>query len=214
MKTLQALLDDTASLHRHLCPRQVLGVRIGLLAGSLFGLDLPQTDKRVLAIVETYGCAVDGIAVATGCTAGHRTLRVEDYGKVAAVVVDTAIGRAVRIAPRKDIRASALAYAPPGSTTWEAQLIGYQKMPDEELLCVEEVELIVPLERIISRPGRKTLCRRCGEEINNEREVIVRGLVLCRSCAGEGFYRVRVPALQEHEQCRESEHYHESRQDR
>jgi len=99
MRHLSELLDASAALHQHLCPRQVLGVRLGMLAGQLFELDLPQTDKRLLAIVETDGCAADGIAVAAGCWVGRRTLRVEDYGKVAATFADTETGRTLRIAP-------------------------------------------------------------------------------------------------------------------
>lgn len=66
MPTLKELLDTTAAMHRHLCPRQVLGVRMGLYAGELLGLALPQTDKRLYTIMETDGCAADGVAVAVG----------------------------------------------------------------------------------------------------------------------------------------------------
>ncbi|HZY41747.1 MAG TPA: FmdE family protein, partial [Anaerolineae bacterium] len=76
MPTLKELLQQSAAMHQHLCPRQVLGARLGLLAGFELGLTVPQSDKRLLAIVETDGCFADGIAVATGCTVGHRTLRV------------------------------------------------------------------------------------------------------------------------------------------
>jgi formylmethanofuran dehydrogenase subunit E len=51
------------------------------------------------------------------------------------------------------------------------------------------VELLVPLQTIISRAGRRVLCQRCGEEIMNEREVVVEGVILCRACAGAGYYR-------------------------
>ena len=78
VKSLDKLLLACAALHHHLCPRQVLGVRMGMLAGELLDLDLPQGDKRLLTIVETDGCGADGIAVATGCWVGRRTMRVED----------------------------------------------------------------------------------------------------------------------------------------
>jgi len=42
---LQALLDQAATLHHHLCPRQVLGVRMGLYGAEVLGIDVPQTDK-------------------------------------------------------------------------------------------------------------------------------------------------------------------------
>jgi len=54
---------------------------MGLWIGEQLGRDLPQTDKTLLLIVETDGCLVDGLAVATGCRVGRRTLRIEDYGK-------------------------------------------------------------------------------------------------------------------------------------
>jgi formylmethanofuran dehydrogenase subunit E len=89
MLALNQLLDRSAELHNHLCPRQVLGVRIGMYAGELLGLELPQTDKRLYTFVETDGCFADGVSVAAGCWLGRRTMRLMDYGKVAAVFVDT-----------------------------------------------------------------------------------------------------------------------------
>ncbi len=100
MPSLQELLQATAARHYHLCPRQVLGVRMGLLAAHTLHLDLPQTDKRLLTIVETDGCFTDGLAVATGCWVGRRTLRIEDYGKIAATFVDTLTEQAIRLTPR------------------------------------------------------------------------------------------------------------------
>lgn len=188
MKTLAELLKESAALHRHLCPRQVLGVRMGLLVGEVLGLDLPQGDKRLFTIAETDGCAVDGISVATNCWVGRRTLRVEDYGKVAATFVDTHSGQTIRIVPRVDARSRAREYAPEARNKWEAQLLGYQRMPATELLAVQSVQLRTPIEHLISRPGLKTICEICGEEIMNEREVIREEATLCRACASESYY--------------------------
>ncbi len=190
MKPLDELLQACAALHHHLCPRQVLGVRMGLLAGEILGLDLPQSDKRLLTIVETDGCGADGIAVATGCWVGHRTMRIEDYGKVAATFVDTLTHRAVRIVPQTQSRQLACEYAPEAHSKWEAQLLGYQRMPAGELLSAQTVRLDMPVEQIISRAGERMTCESCGEEIMNERQVIRDGVVLCKSCAGSSYYSV------------------------
>ena len=163
---------------------------MGLRAADVLGLDLPQTDKRLLAIVETDGCGSDGIGVSTGCWVGRRTMRIEDYGKMAATFVDTVTGRAVRIAPCPGARDLAPTYALEAPNQWEAYLLGYQRMPVDELLCVQEVELNTPIEQIISRPGLHAICDGCGEEIMNEREVVREGRPLCRSCAGESYYRL------------------------
>ncbi len=190
MPDLQSILELSSARHSHLCPRQVLGARIGLAGAAALGLDIPRDDKRLLVIVETDGCFADGVEVATGCTVGHRTLRVEDLGKIAATFVDVKSGRAVRVAPQLDIRERAYAYAPDEPRHYFAQLAAYQIMPARELLTLEPVELVPPVEAIVSRPVVRTACDRCGEEIINEREVIRSGSTLCRSCAGAGYYRV------------------------
>jgi formylmethanofuran dehydrogenase subunit E len=188
MPTFEELLYQSAVLHQHLCPRQVLGVRMGLAAGRWFELGLPQIDKRLLTIVETDGCLIDGLAVATGCRVGRRTMRVLDFGKVAATFVDTQTGRAVRIVPTASTRKRARDYAPEAKNRWEAYLLGYQRMPDSELLEIQDVALTISLEKILSKDGYRVNCEICGEEIINEREVIQAGLTLCRSCAGERYY--------------------------
>jgi formylmethanofuran dehydrogenase subunit E len=187
--TLADLLAESAARHKHLCPRQVLGVRIGLLGVRWLGIEAPNADKRLLAFVETDGCAADGVSVASDCSVGHRTLRVVDYGKVAATFVDTRTGRAVRVAPRRESRALARLHAPGAKSRWHAQLEAYQVMPDDELLVAQPVVLSVSLEQLLSKPGRKTMCAACGEEIINEREVTRDGMTVCRACAGEAYYR-------------------------
>lgn len=142
--------------------------------------------------VETDGCAADGISVATGCTVGHRTLRVVDFGKVAATFVDTQTGRAVRIRPHPAARDRSVASVPGARTRWHAQLEAYQTMPDEDLLVAEPVSLEIDLEAVLSRPGHRVLCEACAEEVINEREVHNGGRILCRACAGEAYYR-RLP---------------------
>jgi formylmethanofuran dehydrogenase subunit E len=188
MIDLQTLLEESASRHKHLCPRQVLGVRIGLAGAAALDLAAPRNDKRMLVITETDGCYADGLEVATGATIGHRTLRVVDYGKVATTFVDVKTGVAVRLAPRLDVRQRARRYAPEERRRYFAQLRGYQIMPDDELLMVEEVHLTTPVEDLISRSGVRVNCALCGEEIINEREVWQREMPFCQACAGPAYY--------------------------
>jgi formylmethanofuran dehydrogenase subunit E len=161
---------------------------MGLLAGKILGLDLPQTGKRLLTIVETDGCAADAVSVATNCWVGRRTLRLEDHGKVAATFADTDSGDAVRIVPRRSARRLAYEYVPEAKNKWQVYLLGYKRIPLTELFRVQSVMLNDPLEWIISRAGIRIDCDACGEEIINEREMAVNGHVLCRACAGESYY--------------------------
>lgn len=186
-ETLRPYLEVSAAQHSHLCPRQVLGVRIALAGLAWFGWDAPP-GKHLLVILETDGCFADGVQAVTKSSIGKRTLRVEDYGKVAATFVDPASEQAIRIAPRAGIRELAFDYAPQGARRYQAQLHGYQVMPDAELLTLQPVRLRQSCAQIISRPGLRALCAACGEEIINEREVVLNGVILCRACAGFTYY--------------------------
>ncbi len=188
MTTLQTILEISASRHKHLCPRQVLGARMGLAGVAALGLEAPRSDKRLLVFVETDGCFADGVEVATGCTMGHRTLRLADYGKIAATFVDVRTETAVRVAAQLDIREKAIHYAPEEKKRYFAQLAGYQKMPDTELLTIQPVRLTTPVRQIVSRAGVRVNCAACGEEIVNEREVLRDGQPYCVACAGSAYY--------------------------
>ncbi len=187
MPNLETLLELSSRNHDHLCPRQILGVRIGLAGLCALGFAEPPARKRLLTIIETDGCFADGVMAATACCVGHRTLRVEDYGKAAATFVDTRTGRAVRVAPALDIREQACACVPEEPRHYFAQMQAYRVMPDAQMLTVAEVQLSIPVEQIVSRPGARVNCAICGEEIMNEREVERAGLLLCRACAGAAY---------------------------
>ncbi|MGB2956689.1 MAG: FmdE family protein [Anaerolineales bacterium] len=200
MTDLQALLELSASRHTHLCPRQVIGVRLGLAGAAILNIGVPQKKKTLLTIVESDGCFADGVEVATGCTVGHRTLRLEDYGKIAATFIDTKLERAIRVAPQLDVRQKALYYAPDQKKRYFAQLNGYQIIPDEELFFIEEVQLATPIKEIISRAGVRVNCDICGEEIINEREILIGNQLLCKKCCGTSYYQIIEPSFSQESQ--------------
>ncbi len=186
--TLTDLLKQSASRHSHLCPRQVLGVRMGLAGLAAIDLQAPMPYKAAWVIIETDGCFADGIEVATGAVMGHRTLRLADQGKIAATFVNIRTGKTIRLAPRLDVRQQALLYAPDIKKKYYAQLKGYQLMPEQELFSFQPVELHPSIETLLSRPGVRTKCSHCGEEIINERQLVIDGFPLCLTCAGQGYY--------------------------
>ena len=188
MVELSILLERLGTLHDHVCPRQVLGARMGMAVADLFGLVLPQKSKQLYTFVEADGCFADGVMIATGCSLGHRTMHLMDFGKVAAVFVDTKTGRAFRVSPHPLSRTRAVAMFPDAKSRWHAQLAAYQVMPVEELFQIQEVMLTISLAALISQPGVRVACSRCGEEILNQREVTVGDQVLCQSCAGHGYW--------------------------
>jgi formylmethanofuran dehydrogenase subunit E len=185
---LSELLKQSSARHDHLCPRQVLGVRMGLAGLAAIGVAAPLAHKDALVFIEADGCFADGIEVATGASVGHRTLRVVDYGKVGATFANTKTGQTLRLAPQLDIRQRAHFFSPDVKNKYYAQLKGYRLMPEAELFSFKEVALAPALEVVLSRPGLRTHCDRCGEEIINARQVCEGAETLCLACAGLGYY--------------------------
>ncbi len=182
----QTALDTTTARHGRLCPRQVLGVRIGFAGADALGLAGSEDDQRLLIFVETDGCFADGLEAATGCSLGHRTMRLEDLGKVAATFVDTKTGAAVRLAPRATVRQRAAAYSDDHRRYYQ-QLEGYQAMPLKELLAITEVELNLDVNALVGRKGVRAECAICHEEVLNGRERLVGAETYCRSCLGNSY---------------------------
>ena len=185
---LSRLLERSSDRHTKLCPRQILGVRMGLYGNQLLGFPNQHRTKRLLVVLETDGCFADGVEVATGCSIGRRTLRIEDYGKVAATFVNTFTNETVRLAPKPDVRTLAFYYASEPQNRYQAQLEGYQVMPAYELFRVQKVRLDRSVHTILSAAGRRVNCDGCGEEIMNQREMRLGDQVYCQTCVGQGYY--------------------------
>jgi formylmethanofuran dehydrogenase subunit E len=185
---LTDLLEESASRHSRLCPRQVLGIRMGLAGLAALGIAAPVTQKVALVIVETDGCFADGIEVSTGTSPGHRTLRIVDLGKVAATFTDLKTGKSIRLAPAPGVRERARLYAPAGELPYTAQLKGYQVMPETELFAFRNVRLHPSLETIVSQPDFRARCCLCDEEIINQREVVIEGRIYCQTCSRGSYY--------------------------
>ncbi len=188
MRSLGDLLEMSGALHGHLCPGQVLGVRMAALGCRLVGIEEPAASRDLLVYVEIDRCAADAIQAVTGCKLGKRTLKYRDYGKLAATFVNVDTGEAVRVAAREDARDAAWRYAPEGVSKPEAQLHAYQVMPAEELFTVTRVIVDVPAFDMPGHPVSRVICDVCGEGVNDRREVIQDGLTMCIPCAHGAYY--------------------------
>ncbi len=192
MRAFDELLAAAEVMHgSHTCPGQVLGVRMAMRACRELGIEDPwQDNKRLIVFVETDRCAADAIAAVTGCRLGKRTLKYVDYGKMAATFLDTQTGQAVRMLALEESRDRARSYTRPGTPKYEVQREAYKVMPDNWLFVVQKVEVDLRPE---DQPGptvSRVVCDRCGERINDRREMHVNGHVLCRACANGTYYRV------------------------
>ncbi len=193
MQTLEELLQEAVGFHGHLCPGQVLGVRMALAGCRAVNVVDPKGTRELIVYVEIDRCAADAIQSVTGCRLGKRTLKHVDYGKMAATFVNVATGRAVRILAKESSRDLARLYAPHSMTKSEAQLQAYQVMPEEELFAVSPVRLQTPEEDLPGHPLSRVICEGCGEGVNDRREVKQDGRTLCRACGAGAYYKTVDP---------------------
>jgi formylmethanofuran dehydrogenase subunit E len=193
VKSLEEYLELAQQSHGHMCPGQVLGVRLAMLGLKNLGFEEPEKSaKRLITFVEVDRCATDAVALVTGCRLGKRTLKFFDFGKVAATFLDLETKRAVRIVARDDAREKARQMLPALGDAHRRQLEAYKVMDDTDLFRVEWVEVTLRSEDLPGRPRARVVCAKCGEGVNDGRERRVGAQVLCRSCAGEGYYKAVV----------------------
>ena len=190
MKSLDEYLVQAAESHGHMCPGQVLGVRMAMLGLRELGIEDPvKHRRRLLTFVEIDRCATDAVSLVTGCRLGKRSLKYLDYGKVAATFVDLETQRAVRVVARDDSRAKAKAMFPELANPSKQQLEAYKVMDDAELFTLRAVQVDLKPDDLPGRPRSRVVCEQCGEGVNDGRERRLNGRTLCRSCAGESYYR-------------------------
>ena len=184
------LLNKSVTIHGHLCPGQVLGVRMSMLGLWQTGIDDPKgSDKGIIMVfVEMDRCATDAVQSVTGCSLGHRTMKFMDYGKMAATFLNLRTGKAVRIIAKEESRKKAKEYFPEIENKYEAQLEAYKIMPDNDLFDVMEVHVKVKPEDMPGNPLRRVKCDACGEHVQDVREIYRNGKVLCKPCADVGYY--------------------------
>ncbi len=188
----ESLLEASVKLHGHLCPGQVLGVKMSLLGLREIGITDPRgrDRKSIIVFVEMDRCATDAIQSVTGCSLGHRTMKFMDYGKMAATFLNIRTGRAVRVIAKEESRQGAREHFPEIEDKYTAQLEAYKIMTEEDLFEVMAVQVTIPPEDMPGRPLRRISCESCGEYVQDMREVYREGKSLCRPCAESGYYEL------------------------
>jgi len=190
MESLDQLLEECGRLHGHMCAGQLLGARMAILGCDLVGLNDPRgaDRKKLIVWVEIDRCMADAISAVTGVRLGKRSLKYFDYGKVAATFLNTETGEAVRIVALEESRSLADNRYPQIEKKSERQFRAYREALDNELFKVERVKVEYGEMDAPGRPRCRVICVRCGEGINDGREVDGPTGLLCRPCASRGYY--------------------------
>jgi len=184
--SLQEQLTKCAMLHTCLCPRQVIGVRIARFACRWLGIDPTIQRKQLFVYMEIGHCAADGVIAVTNASLTNGLMKLIDYGKLAATFVHLPTNRALRTKENQSSRTLAVQMMPHIHSSWEAKLQAYQTMPDEQLLCWDEVKLSDPPLKIPKKHA--VTCCDCGDKVHEHCEVIMGDRTLCKACAYGAYY--------------------------
>lgn len=197
MENFEALLAESVKTHGHLCPGQVLGVKMSMLGLKEIGIEDPKgrDKKNIIVFVEMDRCATDAVQSVTGCSLGRRTMKFMDYGKMAATFMNLKTGMAVRVIAREDAREKAKEIFPEIENKYQAQLEAYKVMSDKELFDIMEVDVELRPEDMPGRPLRRIKCDLCSEYVQDMREVYREGKILCKPCADGGYYTEKVSVI-------------------
>jgi len=187
---LEKCLEEAKLFHGSLCAGARMGVRMSILGLNAIGISDPKGKDRksIMVFVEMDRCAADAILSVTGCRPGKRTMKIMDYGKMAATFINLETGKAVRIAERNN----------DGDELFTREMIqnnprtvDYLNRTDDELFSISEVKVEISPEDMPGSPLRSVPCAVCGERVLDMKDRIVDGKYLCRPCAeGKSYYRL------------------------
>lgn len=186
METFEVLLQESAKAHGHLCPGQVVGVRMAMEGCRRIGLDNPRERsqiKKLIVYVEMDRCAADAISTVTGARLGRRSLKFVDHGIMAATFVNLETGKAVRIVSKESARSLAASKAPQIRDRHRQQLEAYKTMACEDLFDILAVKVDVDDCDMPGPTKFKAVCQKCGQVVRDKREVMKNNRILCRPCA-------------------------------
>jgi formylmethanofuran dehydrogenase subunit E len=175
------LVAEAGKFHGGICAGISIGTRMTMSGLKGIGITDPKGDdrKKLIVFVEIDRCTTDAIMALTGCKPGKRTMKIRDYGKMAATFINLETGKAVRVATKR------------GKQKGDAGMPDFAAAPEEELFTITAVEVPLRPEDMPGKPLSRVPCVLCGESIMDGREVVRGGETLCKPCsANEDYYRV------------------------
>ncbi len=183
-------LEIAREFHGDACAGIMIGTRMSILGMKLIGINDPRGKDRkdLMVFVEIDRCATDAILAVTGCHPGKRTMKILDYGKMAATFINLKTKKAVRIAAKnkdgkKVVTREMMEQNPHAPEDFSAK-------SDEELFDIVEVKVDLKPEDLPGRPVRSVACSCCGERILDAKEINNDGIILCRPCSDNTRYYI------------------------
>ncbi len=188
---LDKCLEDAKEFHGDACGGIQMGTRMAIRGMKEIGIYDPKGEDRkdLMVIVEIDRCPTDAILAVTGCHPGKRTMKILDYGKMAATFINLKTNKAVRVSARNrqgdEIKTRDMIENQPMTDD-------FATLSDDELFTVTEVKVHLKPEDMPGRPVRSIPCALCGERVLDMKDMEINGKYYCRPCAENKSYYTAV----------------------
>jgi len=185
IENYEAMLKVAGDFHGDICAGIRIGTRMAICGLQQIGISNPKgaDRKKMIVFAEIDRCTTDAIMAITGCRPGKRSMKIYDYGKMAATFHNLETGRTVRVGMK-------------GKPTNQPQseMPDFARVKDEEIFNIQNVTVHLRPEDLPGKPLRRVQCVRCGANVMDGREVEVGGEPLCKPCAsGQNYYEESLP---------------------
>lgn len=192
MPEFYEILEKAREIHGGICAGVVIGARMGIAGMRELGFDAKKRHGLII-FTEVDRCMTDGIQAATGCSMGHRSLRLIDNGKFAATFVDIDGKKAIRISASEKCMTyenwmeQIVKNSKPGSPGIDMDDINKKLslMSEDDLLDIEDVAVDMDKIGPMGFPKSMKKCSVCGEYVIDSKELYIEGRPVCKPCAGE-----------------------------
>lgn len=192
MESFETLLNESVKNHGHLCPGQVIGVRLAMLGLELISIDDPKGKdrKNICVFAEIKRCATEAIQSVTGCSFEEKNFNLVDVKIMAATFVNLETGVSYRILAKEESRGLSSNYYPEIIDNRQRQLEAYKIMPNNELFTVQKVTVDMSRKWISCTKTERIQCEECGAVIQGNIELESSSKVKCNSCSGKIYYKI------------------------
>ena len=177
-------LQQAVDYHGHLCLGQVLGVHLAEKGMDVIGTNNP---KNMIVFVENDRCIADAIQILTGTRLGRRSMKLVNYGKMAATFINTDTGDAYRVWVNGKIN-EMIGKISTNRLEKERQYERVLQLRSEDVVSVQKVRVNIPPEELPGKPKRTVRCIRCGEKVMDSKDLFTENGPVCLACAEGPYY--------------------------
>ena len=143
----------------------------------------------MIVYVENDRCIADAIQILTGTRLGRRSMKLVNYGKMAATFINTETGNAYRIWVSGKIN-EMIGKMNLDPKEKERQFEIVLRSHSEDVVSAQRVTIHIPPEELPGKPKRTVMCVKCREKVMDNKDIMAKGGPICLACAKGPYYRI------------------------